>query len=299
MPCIKSHSYSAGYSRDAIVRSYFSMFYVVAMGLIPPAIDSLTGNPRPFAILDNFTPVVRFATFSPQPHPMIIAASRNWAEIRNAYVNREIQPSLDELADEFGSTPQRISRMSVAESWPLARAERLEKAVNTAETTLALAHAIRGDQTIQAAAKTAALGILRELGALGEELAEERSKEADPKAKKKGDRARAGTLNDMSFALANVSKTMRDLGITGVAKHLEGIAGANTRGGNGAGAAWSPSMLSQINVTLQNMTAPTTAPTPALATVAPDAPARSVAPDTRAAGSPVLDADPATVAPSA
>ena len=100
---------------------------------------------------------------------MKIATSRNWAEIRKAYVERELQPNLDQLAEEFGGTPQQISRMSVAESWPLARAARLERALESSETAFALAHALAGERSIQDTAKTAALGILRGLVQLGED----------------------------------------------------------------------------------------------------------------------------------
>jgi len=220
------------------------------------------------------SPLRRSPHFLPVASVSQISAARNWSEIRNAYIEREIQPSLESLAAEFGPSMQKISRVSTAESWPLMRAARLEKLVDAAETSIALAHAVAGDRSIQSAAKTAALGILRELGALSEELAEERSKEVDPKAKKKGDRARAGTLNDMSFALANVSKTMRDLGITGVAAKLDGIGAGKGAGGKaGAGAAWSPTMLSQINVTLQGMqatVAPSAAPSPASSVIDAD-----------------------------
>lgn len=216
------------------------------------------------------------------PAPAHVTSTRNWSEIRKAYVERELQPSLDELSAEFGPVKSKISAMSVAESWPLARAARLESIVDTAETAVALSHAIRGDQTIQAAAKTAALGILRGLVQLGEELGEEAGSDgAEPGKKKVGPRVRAETLNSMSFALANVSKTMRDLGITGVAAKL-GDLGAGKSAGAGKGAAWTPSLLSQINLTVQNLTAP-----PAPAEVLAASRAASVA-----ASGPALDTDP-------
>jgi len=221
--------------------------------------------------------------FLPVPSVSQLSSARNWSEIRNAYIEREIQPSLESLAAEFGPSMQKISRVSTAESWPLMRAARLEKLVDVAETSIALAHAVAGDRSIQSAAKTAALGILRGLVQLGEELGEEAGSDgAEPGKKKVGPRVRAETLNSMSFALANVSKTMRDLGITGVATKLEGIAGGKSGAGkSGAGAGWSPSMLSQINLTVQTLAA---APSTSAPAGAADASAKS-------ASGPVLDAD--------
>jgi len=118
----------------------------------------------------------------------VLSKSADWVEMRKAYVEREIKPTLEELTQEFGSSIQRISVVAIDEAWGVARAERIEKRLRDAEA---------GEL------------ILRQLGQLAENLDQ-----------KKGDSTRANTLNNISFAISNTCNALKTIGVLGTTKGL-------------------------------------------------------------------------------
>jgi len=157
--------------------------------------------------------------------------------MRLAYVEREIKPTLDELSEEFGGSVARISKVSVDESWGIARADRIEKRLLAAEAGQIILKAVSGDQSLSDAAKNTALIVLRQLGELAERLDQT-----------KADSTRADVLNNISFALSNTCNALKTMGVVGISKTLND-AGKEDNG------RWNPQMLSQINLTVQNLVA--------------------------------------------
>ena len=125
----------------------------------------------------------------------VLTSTANWTEMRRAYVEREVRPTLEELSQEFGSNPPRISNVAIDESWGIARAERIEKRLRDSEAA--------------ETAKNTCLSVLRQLGHLAEGL-----------DRKKGDSTRANTLNNISFAISNTCNALKTMGIIGVTKGL-------------------------------------------------------------------------------
>ena len=59
---------------------------------------------------------------------------------------------------------------------------------------------------------------------------------------------RANTLNTVSFAMGNVARALKEVGVVGIPKALKESAGVDS--GNGR---WNPQMLQALNVTVQNI----------------------------------------------
>jgi len=139
----------------------------------------------------------------------VLSKSADWVEMRKAYVEREIKPTLEELTQEFGSSIQRISVVAIDEAWGVARAERIEKRLRDAEAGELIVARISGERTLVDAGKNACLSVLRQLGQLAENLDQ-----------KKGDSTRANTLNNISFAISNTCNALKTIGVLGTTKGL-------------------------------------------------------------------------------
>ena len=65
---------------------------------------------------------------------------------------------------------------------------------------------------------------------------------------KKSVNTRANTLNTVSFAMGNIARALKEVGVVGIPKALKESAGVDS--GNGR---WNPQMLQALNVTVQNI----------------------------------------------
>jgi hypothetical protein len=78
--------------------------------------------------------------------------------------------------------------------------------------------------------------------------------------KQRSPQAKLDAINTASFAAANFCRALKDVGIVGLPKGLS----QEGKEGNGR---WNPQMLSQINLTVQNLTAQAAAGAPKVETV--------------------------------
>ena len=66
------------------------------------------------------------------------APSVDWVALRRAFVERPERPLVDDLAKEFGLSPERIYRASRDEGWPTMRAALADERLKQADAAMAL-----------------------------------------------------------------------------------------------------------------------------------------------------------------
>ena len=71
---------------------------------------------------------------------------------------------------------------------------------------------------------------------------------------KKSVNTRANTLNTVSFAMGNIARALKEVGVVGIPKALKESAGVDS--GNGR---WNPAMLQSLNITVANLMQPSAA----------------------------------------
>jgi hypothetical protein len=164
-----------------------------------------------------------------------LAQTVDWIALRRAYIERAERPRIEELGTEFGVDTRRIVAASSNEGWSLLRAKRLDAELARSDATLAILSAAKADGVLTRRASDLALQMMDRISELASGLENWKSLNT-----------RANTLNTCSFALANLAKALKDLGVVGLPKVLKEQADA----GNGR---WSPQMLAALNVTIQNV----------------------------------------------
>lgn len=160
----------------------------------------------------------------------------DWPAIREAFINRPERQEFAELAEEFTVSERRLRRAASDEGWVVARAAYLEKQLIACDAKSAVLLAMRADATVLREFTDLALRIMLELKRCVEDVGASRNKPS----------GRAGILNTCGFAMANIGKALKDVGVVGIPDKLKDAA----MKGNGQ---WDAGLLQQINVTVQNL----------------------------------------------
>jgi len=163
--------------------------------------------------------------------------SFDWVPLRTAFITRPERATYAELAAEFRVPEDRIKRASSDEGWAALRAAHLEEQLKQGDAAVALLRAARMDHAVMGSFTNLALETVRKLQEI-----------VDQVESKKSVNTRANTLNTVSFAMGNVARALKEVGVVGIPKALKESAGVDS--GNGR---WNPQMLQALNVTVQNI----------------------------------------------
>lgn len=164
------------------------------------------------------------------------------ANCRKAFVEREVQPTLDELSVEFKTPRSTVGYWSASQNWSSLRSEHL-RTRREAEIVVAQAEQRSSSaviQSIESAIITLMQGVIRTMQDVNHETAAS---------------SRASVFNTCSFAIKNASDACKNVGLGSITKGLKDV--AETSGG------WSPGLTQQINVILSQQSAEKSIPVPA------------------------------------
>ncbi len=145
-----------------------------------------------------------------------------WPKIRDAFINRPTRLTYEEISDE---------------GWPVLRANRVTTALEAVNAGEQILTALKSSRAIVSAGENVGIIALQKITQLLEDVLNDKAQAVS---------TRANNLNTISFAISNVAKAMKDLGIVGFAKGLQDEGAPNGK--------WKPELLQQINVTVQNLT---------------------------------------------
>lgn len=160
----------------------------------------------------------------------------DWPAIRKAFIDASERPSFAELAAQFKCSEDRIRKAAQEEGWATLRAAHLEAQLKNGDAAMALLRAAKMDTAVVSAVTNVSLNVIQKLEEIIAQL-----------ESKKSVNTRANTLNTVTFALGNVTKALKEVGVVGIPKALKQ---AGLEGSNGQ---WSASMVSALNVTVQNI----------------------------------------------
>jgi len=181
-----------------------------------------------------------------------IARPVDWPKVRDAFIRRPERPTYAELAGEFDLNENRIKRCAADEGWTALRASHLETQLQACNASQVLLSAVKIDQTIVREFSDAALIVLGRIKTCVEGVEENRAASTNVQV-----------YNTATFALANLSRALKDVGIVGIPKGLAD--GAQKENGR-----WNPQLLSQINLTVQNLSQAKDGPAKVSANPTPD-----------------------------
>ena len=167
------------------------------------------------------------------------------AVLRESFVTRLERPTYEELCSEFGVNVNTCKGWAADESWVALRIAHQEK---LAEKSDALGVVLKASQIDRRSIESCADAVLRGFQAV--------SRLYDQMDFTRAASTNASVVNTLSFATKNLADACKVAGIIGAAKILAD-AGKEDNG------RWNPQMLSQLNVTIQNMTAEAQAAKPA------------------------------------
>lgn len=154
---------------------------------------------------------------------------KSW-KCREAFTTRPVQPTLEELAEEFGMKRSTVGYWSASQNWSALRSAHLQtrtKAEGIAEQVTQ-----RVSLPVTQAATAAILATFEAIIRTVQDIDHARSAST-----------RAEVVNTCSFALKNTTDACKNIGIVGLPKTLKEVA-EGTAGG------WSPALTQQINVIL-------------------------------------------------
>ncbi len=160
-----------------------------------------------------------------------------WQPLRDAFVQRSPRPTYAELSAEFNVPLSTVGQCANEEAWASMRAQHLEAQLRAADASTVLLEAIKIDRTLIRTLADLALVALQKLKHEVERLTDEKAPSTNVEV-----------LNTCSFAAANFTRALKDVGIVGLPKGM-------TAEGKEANGRWNPEMLQQINVTVQNLQA--------------------------------------------
>lgn len=161
----------------------------------------------------------------------------NWGAARKAFVERVPRPTYDDIALEFGCSAGSLARFSSEDGWPAMRAQYMERQLATAEASQALLEVVSGDRAVQTRITSFVLVTLERLTACVESIEDD-----------KAPATKANVMNTCTFALANITASLKNMGMNGLGKALD-------KAGKDAGKeGWTPGMMQQINLTVQTLT---------------------------------------------
>lgn len=172
-----------------------------------------------------------------------MGGSRDWAAIRLAYISDVPRPTFSALGERFGTSHVAVLRVASEENWAQLREEKQTESLKAADVANILGKSLKEVHAAPGMLGEVAIALFSELIQALKEV---------PKSIPNL-RARIDALNTCSFALKNSADALEKAGVFGLAeimkKNAEEIGGVNGHG------KWDKSLLSQINITVQNMTA--------------------------------------------
>ena len=175
---------------------------------------------------------------------VIPARAFDWSAVRQAFITRPERATYAELGSEFHVSEDRIKRAAADEGWAALRAAHLEGQLKQGDAAVAILRAARMDSAVMSTFTSLALETLGRLQEI-----------VDQVESKKSVNTRANTLNTVSFAMGNIARALKEVGVVGIPKALKESAGVDS--GNGR---WNPQMLQALNVTVQNIVSSADAP---------------------------------------
>jgi hypothetical protein len=166
---------------------------------------------------------------------VIPARNFDWVALRQAFITRPERATYADLSAEFQISEERIKRAASDEGWAALRAAHLEEQLRQGDAAVALLRAARMDHAVMGSFTNLALETVRKLQEIVDQIETKQSVNT-----------RANTLNTVSFAMGNVARALKEVGVVGIPKALKESAGV-------AGGRWNPQMLQALNVTVQNI----------------------------------------------
>ena len=168
------------------------------------------------------------------------ARSFDWVSLRKAFIETPERATYSELSKDFNISEERIKRAACDEGWAMLRAAHLEAQLRQGDAAVALLRAAKMDSAIMASFTNLALEIVRKLQEI-----------VDQVESKKSVNTRANTLNTVTFAMGNIARALKEVGVIGIPKALKESAGVDS--GNGR---WNSAMLQSLNITVANLMQP-------------------------------------------
>lgn len=176
------------------------------------------------------------ATATPKPkYHGFPSKGFDWEKGKKLFVESPQRPTYDELAVEIGCAPSSVARLSADQGWAAIRAQHWEQKLVECDAGAKLAEALTHDRTITHGIASFAITTIAALSRCVESIPEEQAAST-----------RSQTITNCTFALKNLSESVKNVGLVGLAKTLP-----DAKGKDG----WDPRLLQQINVTVQNLTA--------------------------------------------
>ncbi len=155
-------------------------------------------------------------------------------------------PSYTELSKEFAVSAQSISRCANEENWAGLRLGRIEHQLKEAGASELILKAIQGEGQLVQKARELATKFCSAAEIMLEELTGESEKDTKIST-------RISSMNNLGFALANVSRFIEAVGLVGMPQDLRNS--KRNASGNEAGQPWEKGMLQQITVTVNGIRA--------------------------------------------
>lgn len=180
--------------------------------------------------------------FRPAAEPALVE------KVRCAFVERDAQPTYEELSVEFSMPCATVRKYAAQEGWPGMRSAHLDRKLAEADAKSVMLAVVRGDHVVSRKYLNLAIVTLDKLTLTVERLEDDKAASTN-----------AQTINTCMFAAQNLAKALHEVGIVGISKTLND-AGKEDNG------RWDPKMLSQLNVTVQNIVGQTSAPAVPVAT---------------------------------
>ena len=168
------------------------------------------------------------------------ARSFDWVSLRKAFIETPERATYSELSKDFNISEERIKRAACDEGWAMLRAAHLEAQLRQGDAAVALLRAAKMDSAIMASFTNLALETVRKLQEI-----------VDQVESKKSVNTRANTLNTVTFAMGNIARALKEVGVIGIPKALKESAGVDS--GNGR---WNSAMLQSLNITVANLMQP-------------------------------------------
>ena len=194
--------------------------------------------------------------FPHMANPNFALRTFDWASVRRDFIEAEERPTWADLAAKYKCSDERLRRAAQDEGWATLRVAHLENQLKNGDAAVALLRAAKMDTAVISAVTNVSLNVIQKLEEIIGQL-----------ESKKSVNTRANTLNTVTFALGNVTKALKEVGVVGIPKALKA---AGMEGSNGQ---WSASMVSALNVTVQNIVGqqaqPVARPAPLAAISAP------------------------------
>lgn len=162
----------------------------------------------------------------------------HWDEIRKAYCEAPVRPTFRELSDRFNTPERTIATAAFDQGWPILRANAMETKLEQAGARETIAQALQASKAIVSTGENVGMTLLQKIAALSQDLEDGAIS------------SRVNLVNTLSFALANTTRAMKDLGIVGFAGKLKG------EGDQGNGR-FDPKQLVQVNLAIQNLVSKT------------------------------------------